>query len=134
MAPDVAPQPSFLLWLFHSLGITFSVLFLLSALGCFFLTLLLCLRGKGPMANACLLLVVHWPTMVGLLGAVTGIISMFQVLARSSATPKPSELAEGWAVALVTVLIGVLMTMFFYLLAIVGTLFRSFASESNAKT
>lgn len=134
MAPDLAPQPSFLLWLFRSLGTTFSVLFLLSALGCFFLTLLLCLRGKGPMANACLLLVVHWPTMVGILGAVTGVISMFELFARSSVAPKPSELAEGWSVSLVSVLFGVLMTMFFYLLAIVGTLFRSFASESNAKT
>lgn len=134
MAPDVGPQPSFLLWIFRSLGTTFSVLFLLSAIGCFFLTLLLCLRGKGPMANACLLLVVHWPTMVGILGAVTGVISMFELFARSSATPRPSELAEGWSVSLVSVLFGVLMTMFFYLIAIVGTLFRSFASESNAKT
>lgn len=44
--------------------------------------------------------------MIGLFGTVHGMISSFQVIARSGATPKPAELAEGISTALFTTLIG----------------------------
>ncbi len=44
--------------------------------------------------------------MVGLLGTVDGMVSSFTVIARSSTTPKPSELAAGISTALVTTLVG----------------------------
>lgn len=44
--------------------------------------------------------------MFGLLGTVDGMVRSFQVIARSSTTPKPSELAQGISMALVTTLIG----------------------------
>ncbi|MCU0870921.1 MAG: MotA/TolQ/ExbB proton channel family protein [Pirellulaceae bacterium] len=44
--------------------------------------------------------------MFGLLGTVDGMVASFQVIARSSTTPKPSELAQGISMALVTTLIG----------------------------
>jgi biopolymer transport protein ExbB len=44
--------------------------------------------------------------MFGLLGTVDGMVKSFQVIARSSTTPKPSELAQGISMALVTTLIG----------------------------
>ena len=40
--------------------------------------------------------------MFGLLGTVDGMVASFQVIARSSTTPKPSELAQGISMALVT--------------------------------
>lgn len=44
--------------------------------------------------------------MFGLLGTVDGMVQAFNVIARSTVSPKPYELAEGISTALVTTLIG----------------------------
>ena len=44
--------------------------------------------------------------MVGLLGTVDGMVAAFQVIARSSSQPKPSQLAQGISMALITTLVG----------------------------
>ncbi|MBX9788318.1 MAG: MotA/TolQ/ExbB proton channel family protein [Pirellulales bacterium] len=44
--------------------------------------------------------------MVGLLGTVDGMVASFQVIAQSSTSPKPSELAQGISMALITTLVG----------------------------
>jgi biopolymer transport protein ExbB len=44
--------------------------------------------------------------MVGLFGTVDGMIRSFMVIANSSQTPKPSELASGISTALLTTLVG----------------------------
>ena len=49
--------------------------------------------------------------MVGLLGTVHGMIWSFSVIASSSATPKPSELAGGISTALFTTLIGLIIAI-----------------------
>jgi len=44
--------------------------------------------------------------MFGLLGTVDGMVAAFQVIASSNAQPKPSELAKGISMALITTLVG----------------------------
>jgi biopolymer transport protein ExbB len=44
--------------------------------------------------------------MVGLLGTVDGMVVAFQVIASSNTQPKPSELAQGISMALITTLVG----------------------------
>lgn len=44
--------------------------------------------------------------MVGLLGTVDGMVAAFQVIATSPTQPKPSELAQGISMALITTLVG----------------------------
>lgn len=44
--------------------------------------------------------------MVGLLGTVDGMVASFQVIAQSTTQPKPSELAQGISMALITTLVG----------------------------
>jgi biopolymer transport protein ExbB len=44
--------------------------------------------------------------MVGLLGTVDGMVASFQVIANSTTQPKPSELAQGISMALITTLVG----------------------------
>ena len=44
--------------------------------------------------------------MFGLLGTVDGMVQAFEVIAHSTVSPKPAELAEGIATALVTTLVG----------------------------
>jgi biopolymer transport protein ExbB len=49
--------------------------------------------------------------MVGLLGTVDGMVASFMVIARSSTTPKPSELAQGISMALITTLVGLVLAI-----------------------
>lgn len=49
--------------------------------------------------------------MVGLLGTVDGMVASFQVIARSGASPKASELAEGISMALITTLVGLVLAI-----------------------
>lgn len=49
--------------------------------------------------------------MFGLLGTVNGMIIAFNRIAQSTTTPKPSELAQGISMALVTTLIGLIIAI-----------------------
>lgn len=49
--------------------------------------------------------------MVGLLGTVDGMVASFSVIAKSTATPKPSELATGISMALITTLVGLVLAI-----------------------
>jgi len=49
--------------------------------------------------------------MVGLLGTVDGMVASFMVIARSTTTPKPSELATGVSTALITTLVGLVLAI-----------------------
>ena len=49
--------------------------------------------------------------MIGLFGTVHGMISSFQVIANTSTSPKPAELAQGISTALFTTLIGLFIAI-----------------------
>jgi len=49
--------------------------------------------------------------MVGLLGTVQGMIASFDVIAKSTSSPKPSELAVGISTAMTTTLVGLLLAI-----------------------
>jgi len=50
-------------------------------------------------------------TMFGLLGTVDGMIQSFIVIAESPTTPKPSELAQGISMAMMTTLVGLMLAI-----------------------
>jgi len=49
--------------------------------------------------------------MVGLLGTVDGMVQSFQVIAMSETQPKPSQLAQGISMALITTLVGLILAI-----------------------
>ena len=49
--------------------------------------------------------------MVGLLGTVDGMVASFMVIACSDTQPKPSKLAEGISMALITTLVGLVLAI-----------------------
>lgn len=49
--------------------------------------------------------------MMGLMGTVQGMIKSFDVIAQSTVSPKPSQLADGISTALVTTLIGLVLAI-----------------------
>ena len=97
----------------------------LAGLVCFLLVLLLVLRGKGPMAAASLILIVHVPLLIGLFAAIQGAIASYTVIAMSAVTPKPSEVADGISTALVGPLVGMMLMVPGYATAALGSLIRS---------
>ena len=50
-------------------------------------------------------------TMIGLLGTIDGMIRSFSVIAASTATPKPADLAGGISVAMVTTMMGLVVAI-----------------------
>lgn len=62
---DAEPvQQSYLSWMFTALGFPYLILLPLTALVCFVLALIIVVRGKGPMAAASLILIIHIPLLI----------------------------------------------------------------------
>ena len=130
--PESPPgAQSLLSWMFSALGIGYGILLPLAGLVCFLLVLVVVLRGRGPLAAAALILIVHVPLLIGLFAAFQGAIASFTVIATSASTPKPSELAAGISTALFAPLVGVLFMVPAYATAALGALVRSLGPESK---
>lgn len=124
-----AAQQSILSWVFNSLGFPYVMLIPLAGILSFLLALFIVLRGRGPLAAAALILVVHVPLFVGFFAAFQGMIASFTIIAMSGTTPKPSELAQGYATAMVAPMMSILMMTPGYLVAVVGAFFRCIAGK-----
>jgi len=125
-------QQSYLMWYYASLGLKYSLA--LPAAGLFSLvaTLLILIRGRGPFVSSGLVLAVATPVFLGLAGTVEGVVTVYQIVAMSSAQPKPSELAEGVSMALVALQVGILFAFPSFLVATVGSLIRSMTASDPA--
>ncbi|MGH7193206.1 MAG: hypothetical protein ACREJM_06680 [Candidatus Saccharimonadales bacterium] len=134
MGDDFLPVPeSFLTWVFRALGLKYSVLLPLAALVAFVLTLIVLLRGKGPMAAAALVFFVPMPFFIGLYGGIDGLITTFSVIAACAGQPKLSDLADGASMALAAPMTGMLLMAPAYALAIVGLIVRSLVAPKGPK-
>jgi hypothetical protein len=122
--PMPVPQ-SFLMWVITTLGIN-TLLLPLCALVSFLLTLLLVLRGKGPLTGIALLFIVPAPLLWGCFAALKASIASFSVLALSDSSPPPSAIVAGVAEALLLPLAGLMTMVPSYLTAVIGLVVRSF--------
>lgn len=130
---DMAAQ-SLLSWMFMALGLKYAILLPVAGLVCFLLVLILVIRGKGPLAAASLILIVHVPLLIGIFAAIQGAIGSYSVIAMSPTTPKPSEIAVGILTALVAPLVGMLLMVPGYATAAIGAFIRSLqAGTESAK-
>lgn len=120
--------------MFSALGLSYVILLPLAGLLCFVLALILVLRGKGPMAVASLILIVHIPLLIGVFAAIQGAMASYTVIAMSSASPKPSEVAAGISTALVAPMVGMLFMIPGYVTAALGSFVRSFVANPNVNT
>jgi len=127
---DMPRQQSYLEFILSSLGWRYTFLLPLAALVSFVLILVLVLRGKGSAVPAALVLLVPIPILVGIMGVVDGMLASFQVIAMSDTAPKPSEYAQGICMSLTTLCVGLVLAVPGYVLAVLGTLFRSFVGDA----
>lgn len=126
------PEQSMLGWVFESLGIFYALMLLLATGISFAVTLILVIRGRGPLCGAALLLIVPMPFLVGIFGALDGAIRSYMVIASSSMAPNPAEVAAGTSTALVAPLVGMFLMAPGYLLASGGMLLRSLMAKPTA--
>ena len=124
---DEAQPQSLLAWFWTALGPMYLGLLPLAGLISFVLALVIVLRGRGGMSSTALLLVVPLPFLVGIFGAIHGLISSYSVIAAGGSTVKAAEVASGISLSLVAPLLGMLLMAPSYIVALVGSLVRSFA-------
>ncbi|MCM2375263.1 hypothetical protein [Aporhodopirellula aestuarii] len=119
-------------WAISALGPLYLVLLPLSAVVSFILVIVLLFRGRGAMAVASILLLVHAPLMIGIFAAVQGLVNVYAIIGMSGATPKPAELASGYSVALFAPVVAMLLMIPSYLAACIGTFLRAVCGGNDA--
>jgi hypothetical protein len=122
--PPQAPQP-FVVWLFRALGIRYTVFLPFIALLAFVLAGLALWRFKTPVLTAILVAVVPLPLFYGAMGMIDGMMASWSVVSLSGVSVKNSDLAEGAALSLVTMQVGLILLLPTYLLAVVGLTYRA---------
>ena len=130
---DPVMQQSLLMWYVSALGFKYALLLPVAGLFSLLATLLIVIRGRGPFVAGGLMLAVAAPIFIGLMGTVEGAVSAYRIIAMSSITPKPAEMAEGMSMALATLQVGVFLAIPSFALAALGSLVRSLtASDPSA--
>ena len=130
--PEHVPQ-SMLGWMVDSLGFLYLVLIPGAGLLAFVLALAIVFRGHGPLAAAALVLVVHVPLLIGVFAALHGGISVFSIIAASTATPKPAELSAGISTCLVAPFVSLFVMAPSYAVAVLGALIRCLTASGNGR-
>jgi len=134
---DLPPEPqhSFVIWLFRSLGIRYTVFLPFIALLAFVLAIIAVSRFKTPVLTALLLAVVPLPFFYGAMSTIDGMMASMQVISISGAVVKPSELAEGSAMCFVSLQVGLVLMLPTYLLAVGALAYRAFTgSEASVSS
>ena len=130
---EVNPVSSSMLsWMLSALGPVYAILLPSVALVCFVFTLLIVIRGRGPMASAALVFVVCAPLLIGGFAAIHGALDSYRVIATAATSPKPSQWAEGVSTALVAPLTALLLAMPSYVIATLGALVRSLLARDES--
>jgi hypothetical protein len=115
-------QPQSMLHFYQqALGTKYLIWLPLTAIIGFVLTLLAVVKWRGSVSVALLILAVPMPIVAGLYGYFDGMLASFQIIAMSTTQPKPSEWAQGEAMALVSVLVGCWLSVPSFLVAVIGT-------------
>ena len=123
------PSVSYLQWMISSLGpVNLAALLVIGVLS-MLLSALLLTRGRGPFSDSTLVLIVLSPLLLGIFLAVQGAISSFQVIAMSSASPKPADVAEGVSASLFSLQMGILCMLPGLLIGICGGLLKAMSSR-----
>jgi hypothetical protein len=135
MQPELEPvQRSFLSWILTALGYKYTILLPLLGLIGFVLTLIIVIRGKGPMAGVALLLIIPAPLLLGVFAAIEGGIGAYQQIATLQKAPPSGHDAVVISNLLVAPMVGLLLMAPSYILAILGSLVRSFSADPKVSS
>ena len=128
-AAEPAVRQSYLSWMFMSLGIYGLVLPLLG-FAIFVGACLVVTLNRRPAVIASYLVFVPVPLLLGVFGSVHGMISALSVVASlPSDASMPHLMAEGWATALFSTLVGFLVSAPAYAVVALGLFARTLAAK-----
>jgi di/tricarboxylate transporter len=133
---DAAHEPrqmSYLAWVYHSLGLMYSLALPLAGLMVFLgavLVVILAIRRPGVIAAY--LVFVPLPLLIGVFGTVDGLIRSHSVIAMADYAPKPSEVSQGYSMALLCLLVGMLATAPGYFVTALGLFLSAILNKPRA--
>lgn len=123
-------EPSYLLFLFQSLGMKWIVYLAVGSAFSVAVIALASIRWRNPASAVLLLMSVSLPLVLGTLCFASGIIEGYQVIANSPTQLKPNEFATAYSMSLVGLLIGTWLTILNFLFATVACVIRLFTNEA----
>ncbi|HEX3870567.1 MAG TPA: hypothetical protein VHV77_09035 [Pirellulales bacterium] len=127
-------QPQSMLHFYQqALGTKYLIWLPLTAIIGFVLTLLAVVKWRGSVSVALLILAVPMPIVAGLYGYFDGMLASFQIIAMSTTQPKPSEWAQGEAMALVSVLVGCWLSVPLFVIAVIGSFIHWIRGENPTR-
>lgn len=133
MSDEFQPVPqSLVTWTMMALG-PYGFLLVVAGLVSFIVSLLVVIRGRGPLAAAALVLIVPLPLLIGVFGAWHGATVAFGTIGLSGADVKTSELAPFLSEMFVRPIVGMLLMIPGYLVAAGGSFIRSITAGVNPK-
>ncbi|MCH5374186.1 MAG: MotA/TolQ/ExbB proton channel family protein [Planctomycetes bacterium] len=124
-------QRSYLSWMFSSLGPIYGLLIPLAGITVFLGACLVVAMSRRPAVIAAYLVFLPLPLLIGVFGSIQGLIASYAVIAASTTSPKPADVAAGVSTALFTVLIGLLVSFPSYFVLAVGLLMRTLAGNAD---
>ena len=115
---------------YYALGLKYA--FALPFLGLigFILTAIVTSTARRTAVGATVLFTVAIPIFIGGFATVDGLIESFMVIAASTTSPKPSELSQGMQMSLVSLWVGLWLSVPSYLLAAGGMVVRSLTAAN----
>jgi hypothetical protein len=129
---EMRPEQSMLVWLFRALGIRYTLWLPVVTVLALVLAVLAIWKFKTPALTAVLLAVVPLPLLLGAIGSIDGLIASYQVIVLSNVTPRASEFADGGAMSLVSMQVGLILSLPLYLLALIALCYRAFTYREAA--
>jgi hypothetical protein len=123
--PPEMQQMSPLAWLLRALGFRYTVFLPFIAILALVLAIIAIGRFKTPVLTALLLAVVPLPLFYGAMAMIDGMMASMQVIMLSEALVKPSELAEGGSLSLVSLQVGLVLSLPVYVLSVVALAYRA---------
>jgi len=124
-------QRSLLSWMFNAIGLFYGLVLPLAGFVIFIGACLVVARSRRPAVIAAYLVFLPLPLLIGVYGSIRGFIASYSVIAMSTSTPNPAEVAEGISTALFTSLVGLMVTFPAYFVLAIGLFTRTLFSQKK---
>lgn len=129
-AGEPVVQQSYLAWMFMALGPLYGLVLPLSGFALFVGACLVVGLNRRPAVIASFLVFLPVPLLIGIFGSVHGMIASLSVVAASASEPEMGRwMAEGWATALFSTLVGFLVSAPAYAVLSLGLFLRTLAAK-----
>jgi len=130
---DPVVAESSLSWMLRSLGSIYGLLILLAGLLVFVGACAVVVGSRRPAVIAAYLVFLPLPLLISALAVIYGALQSCLVLAASTASPRPSEIAWGMATVWCTLLAGLIAMLPSYAVLGVGLFVRTLSSPQQGR-